>query len=50
MQYLGGKSRVAKSIAEVIHYEVSRRKVENSPADRGIDKCLSSNGGGSRYS
>lgn len=46
MQYLGGKSRIAKSIAEVIHYEVSRWKVENSPADRSMDKCLPSNGGG----
>lgn len=30
MQYMGGKSRIAKAISEVIQNEVSRRQVKNS--------------------
>lgn len=29
MQYMGGKSRIAKSIAEVIRYEVFGRQVKD---------------------
>jgi hypothetical protein len=45
MQYLGGKSRIARNIAEVIKNEVSGRKVKNSPR---YSKCDKNSRGGVR--
>ena len=38
MQYQGGKSRIAKSISEVIINEVSRWKVKDSDLDCGNNR------------
>lgn len=43
MQYQGGKSRIAKSIAEVIDFEVSGWKIENST--RYCNRALFNGGG-----
>ena len=44
MQYLGGKSRIARQLAEVIQNEVSGWKDEDSPRNSQSDK--NSHGGG----
>ena len=33
MQYLGGKNRIKKDIAEIINNEICRREVKNSKAN-----------------
>ena len=46
MQYLGGKNRIKKDIAEIINNEICRREVKNSNANSRNNQQLCGGGGG----